>query len=709
MTAKTSKSSRSSSNVKSDASSSKSGDEDEKKKKHIHPSPTSKSLRSASSESVHFPTLKKMLRTNSKEQNQESSQEQDKVKPQVHIDQQMQDVFKNQGLMNTEMEQPVAWVDTERFNLVIGIIVALNCIVIGIDTDVNSGVDGRRPGVEWQVVDTIFAVIWVSEVMARLYYHKCRYFCNAWNNLDFFLACLAVVDAWVMKVMEMDSSAQATESFSWYRVIRIARMLRLLRLIKLMRMIQDVWLIIQGFLAALRTLLWVFVLLFLCIYSCAVYITTIVGQACNMDYRQKGIEFEDCEALFGTVPNSMLSLFQVITLDAWCEVIARSVGRGKPYLYVFFLVFLFFTTFGLLNIVVGVIVENTLHISDNNKKLQAQRQEARLRKELEALREVFEEADTDQSGGVDIEEFHEVMQREDVQQLFSEMELPCNEPDTLYEIFDVDKVGVLSIQRFVDGAIAFKGPPTGMEMRSMTLDVKGLATKVEGMENLLKTICSVPPSDVETSSNQVSSSLPGLQRQHTQGSLRSADALSAGALSGGALSGGGISETKEEVSSGVKQRVPSMDRGVLYPVAQQSAAERLDLIEETLKGVWSDQETLSAEFDSLLRFTRPIAKRIGIDIGSASRTSPVNGVHAVNGFGGTHHNLNGQAASSKLVSGLNPVQEQEMQDSPYRRGTRQLMQVLEANHMELQRDLERTGEILRKSRPVKPSRAAGDS
>eukprot|EP00746_Dinoflagellata_sp_MGD_P152989 gnl/MRDRNA2_/MRDRNA2_84003_c0_seq2.p1 gnl/MRDRNA2_/MRDRNA2_84003_c0~~gnl/MRDRNA2_/MRDRNA2_84003_c0_seq2.p1 ORF type:complete len:708 (+),score=146.23 gnl/MRDRNA2_/MRDRNA2_84003_c0_seq2:89-2212(+) len=659
-----------------------------------------------SSDSITLPALKrKQTSAKSREtvggEGSESSKSKDG-------DDQWVDVFMNQGLAAEEEEEEVPWVDGEKFNMAIGTVVALNCVLIGVDTDVNSGLDGQKPSIEWQIMDSVFAIIWVCEVVVKVFYHKCGYFRKGWNLLDVFLACVAVADAWIIRLLDMDASAQAGD-FTIFRVLRIARMLRLLRLIKLMRMIQEVWLIVQGFLEALRTLLWVFVLLFLFIYCSAVYMTTIVGQVCDLDYRNEGIEFDDCESLFGKVPESMLSLFQVITLDAWSEVVARQVIAGKAYLYFFFLVFLFFTTFGLLNIVVGVIVENTLHISDNNKKLQAQRQEARLRKELEALREVFEEADTDQSGGVDIEEFHEVMQREDVQQLFSEMELPCNEPDTLYEIFDVDKVGVLSIQRFVDGAIAFKGPPTGMEMRSMTLDVKGLATKVEGMENLLKTICSVPPSDVETSSNQVSSSLPGLQRQHTQGSLRSADALSAGALSGGALSGGGISETKEEVSSGVKQRVPSMDRGVLYPVAQQSAAERLDLIEETLKGVWSDQETLSAEFDSLLRFTRPIAKRIGIDIGSASRTSPVNGVHAVNGFGGTHHNLNGQAASSKLVSGLNPVQEQEMQDSPYRRGTRQLMQVLEANHMELQRDLERTGEILRKSRPVKPSRAAGDS
>lgn len=441
--------------------------------------------------------------------------------------------------------------------------------------------------------------------------------------------------------------------------------------------------------------------------------TTIVGQVCDLDYRQQGIDFDDCEYLFGKVHRSMLSLFQVITLDAWSEVIARQVIAGKPYLYFFFLVFLFCTTFGLLNIVVGVIVENTLHISDNNKKLQAQRQEARLRKELEALREVFEEADTDRSGGVDLEEFHEVMKREDVQQLFSEMELPFNEPDTLYEIFDVDKVGLLSIQRFVDGAIAFKGPPTGLEMRTMTLDVKGLTGKVQRIETALKAICAVGPSDVDSSStHQISSSTQqgSLQRQHTQGST--------GALSGGALSG-----PSEPLSPPVPPLVPPQPNFLKsHKHSASEAVERLDAIDQTLKAVWSDQESLSAEFQSLLRFAKPIAKRMGIEVTQDKRQSSgpstnvrdaklqdnpginemklVNGVHDANGV----HKVN-------LVNGVNTAQEaagnsstsQSSGANRSQRTTLELMRFIEGQNYALQLEMEKQDQLLRKSRPGSPA------
>ncbi len=51
---------------------------------------------------------------------------------------------------------------------------------------------------------------------------------------------------------------------------------------------------------------------------------------------------------------------QVLTLDSWADGIARHVITNQPGMVIFFLLFLMVTSYGLLNLVVGVIVENTL-------------------------------------------------------------------------------------------------------------------------------------------------------------------------------------------------------------------------------------------------------------------------------------------------------------------------------------------------------------
>lgn len=51
---------------------------------------------------------------------------------------------------------------------------------------------------------------------------------------------------------------------------------------------------------------------------------------------------------------------QMITLENWADGIVRHVVSNEPLMVVFFFVFIVITTFGLLNLVVGVIVEDTL-------------------------------------------------------------------------------------------------------------------------------------------------------------------------------------------------------------------------------------------------------------------------------------------------------------------------------------------------------------
>merc|ERR1711871_450468 len=113
----------------------------------------------------------------------------------------------------------------------------------------------------------------------------------------------------------------------------------------------------------------------------------------------------DCNQLFGSLPWAMYTWFQVLTLESWSQAIARPVIEVKPELLLVFVMFLFLSTFGLLNIIVGVIVENTLNSAKQNIELQNLRMELQLRKELQALRSLFEEADEDGSGEVDRSEF----------------------------------------------------------------------------------------------------------------------------------------------------------------------------------------------------------------------------------------------------------------------------------------------------------------
>jgi len=62
---------------------------------------------------------------------------------------------------------------------------------------------------------------------------------------------------------------------------------------------------------------------------------------------------------FGSVPRSMYSLFELMTLEGW-EQVGRPLAMEEPAMSIFLFVFIMIFTFGLLNMIVAMVVEKTL-------------------------------------------------------------------------------------------------------------------------------------------------------------------------------------------------------------------------------------------------------------------------------------------------------------------------------------------------------------
>jgi voltage-gated sodium channel len=60
---------------------------------------------------------------------------------------------------------------------------------------------------------------------------------------------------------------------------------------------------------------------------------------------------------FGNLGRSMYSLFQIMTLESWSMGIVRPVMEAFPYAWIFFIPFIMVTTFMVLNLFIGIIVD----------------------------------------------------------------------------------------------------------------------------------------------------------------------------------------------------------------------------------------------------------------------------------------------------------------------------------------------------------------
>ena len=89
------------------------------------------------------------------------------------------------------------------------------------------------------------------------------------------------------------------------------------------------------------------------------YIFSIIGVT------QFGTAFPDW---FGTIPKAMYTLFQVMTLESWSMGISRPVMEVFSYAWAYFVPFVLISSFVMMNVVVGVVVNAISEVSEMRKK-----------------------------------------------------------------------------------------------------------------------------------------------------------------------------------------------------------------------------------------------------------------------------------------------------------------------------------------------------
>merc|ERR1740133_906967 len=207
-------------------------------------------------------------------------------------------------------------------------------------------------------------------------YHK-AYFKDRWNCFDCLLACLGIFDTMVLPVVfKSDAMSQIT-------IIRVFRLLRLMRMVKVLTIQRQLEVLVEGLCASLKSMFWIGLLLGVIIYTFAIFCVVVIGRA---DYGPSP-GFDNYE-FFGTIWRSMLSLFNMVLLTEWSQVI-RPIFDNQPGCIPVFVVFVIFTTFGLLNVIIGVIVERTNEASSRIREGDIAKHKARQMKVVEQLSEVM--------------------------------------------------------------------------------------------------------------------------------------------------------------------------------------------------------------------------------------------------------------------------------------------------------------------------------
>jgi voltage-gated sodium channel len=242
----------------------------------------------------------------------------------------MQEVLTKADQADTPRARAARLVLSDAFQrTVIGLII-LNAAALGLET--SDSIMASWGGV-LTTLDRLLLVLFTIEIGIRIYAFGGRFFRDPWGLFDFVIVAI--------------SWAPATGPLSVLRALRVLRVLRLISVVPSMR------LVVEAMLKALPGMGSIVLLMALLFYVFAVMATKLYGDL--------------SPERFGTLGDSLFTLFQMMTLESWAEANVRPILEHRPMAWLFFVPFILIATFVVLNLFIGVIVDSIQTLREQRK------------------------------------------------------------------------------------------------------------------------------------------------------------------------------------------------------------------------------------------------------------------------------------------------------------------------------------------------------
>uniref|UniRef100_A0A8C0XEN7 Cation channel sperm-associated protein 1 n=1 Tax=Castor canadensis TaxID=51338 RepID=A0A8C0XEN7_CASCN len=227
------------------------------------------------------------------------------------------------------------------FESFIFVTVCLNTIMLVAQTFAEVEIRG-----EWNflVLDCIFLCIYVLEALLKIIAQGVEYFYDGWNNLDFFIMIMAVLDFVLLQLNSISSSFYSHGLFRILKVFKSMRALRALRVLRRLSILTSLQEVTGTLAQTLPSIAAILILMFTCMFLFSVVLRALFRKS----------DPERFQSIFTTI----FTLFTLLTLDDWSLIYLDSRAQGAWYIIPILMVYIIIQYFIFLNLVIAVLVDN---------------------------------------------------------------------------------------------------------------------------------------------------------------------------------------------------------------------------------------------------------------------------------------------------------------------------------------------------------------
>lgn len=405
----------------------------------------------------------------------------------------------------------------EYFNYSIGLLIALNAVWIGVQTEwaVRAATAGSSSTPDFlRTVSSCFCFVFTVEVILRIMVHRMQFFLAddwRWNMFDLTIVALQFVE----EVLEysLDGNVTSTGS-SWMRVLRALRLARIARLVRVLRILTELRTMLGSIMCTMGSLCWTLVLLLLITYAASICIAQTVADHGLIKPEDVAVG-SPLQIYYGSLGSSMIALYQAISGGVdWRQMSDPLDEQIGTHMSLFLVMFIAFTTLSLLNIVTGIFVEAALQNSKMEGDLNM----------VNRLREVIDLANVSEDGQISWTDFNGHLDTPQMRAYFKSVDLDVSEAKALFKLLDTGDTGAINVEEFINGCLRLRGTARAIDLATLMSQTTRMHRQWRVQMSHLQTIVSGLPPDQSCnttnfstagSSRKLSTKTIGLAWQHT--------------------------------------------------------------------------------------------------------------------------------------------------------------------------------------------------
>ncbi|WP_245747418.1 ion transporter [Anaerobacillus alkalidiazotrophicus] len=263
-------------------------------------------------------------------------------------------------LMTNEQKQPNIQqkisnlVNHKYFTGAILTLIMINAVIVGLETYPSIYKSNK---VLFNTIDKVLLWIFTFEIILRIMAEKklSHFFRSSWNWFDFIIVA-------------------AGHIFVGAHFITVLRILRVLRVFRAISVVPSLRKLVDALLLTIPALGNIMLLM-----SIIFYIFAVTG---TMLFADVAPEY------FGSLQLSLLTLFQVVTLESWASGVMWPIFNELPWSWIYFVSFVLIGTFVIFNLFIGVIVSNVEKADSANTEEEPD-QIAELKNEVRELKQLI--------------------------------------------------------------------------------------------------------------------------------------------------------------------------------------------------------------------------------------------------------------------------------------------------------------------------------